>query len=115
MYLEKNKDLSVHTQLVAADTTGAASTSVNTLNSDGKAHQVILVVSGTGENTVKLEHSDDDSTWSDVGESVTVEANEANMVIASNTKRYVRANATEIEESTTVDATILLTGYDNIT
>jgi hypothetical protein len=114
MYLEKNKDLSVHTQLVAADTTGA-STSVNTLNSDGKAHQVILVVSGTGANTVKLEHSDDDSTWSDVGAVVTIEAGEADMVIATNTKRYVRANATEIEESTTVDATILLTGYDNIT
>jgi len=115
MYLEKDKDISVHTQLVGATATGAAASSVDTLTADGKAHQIILVVTGTGAQTVKLEHSDDNTTFTDMGAEVTTTANNAGMVLAKYPKRYVRANATTVESTTVVDASILLTGYDNVT
>lgn len=73
--------------------------SVDLQNADGA---MITVVTGTisGTTSVKVEHSDDDSSWSDVpasdlnGSLSDLSANEQQTIDYQGTKRYVRVSST---------------------
>lgn len=114
MYLELNSDISFHNQLVGATAAGAA-TQIDTITSDGKPKQAIMICTASASgSTIELEHSDDGTTWSSLGSFTSDVANDADIVIGNNLKRYVRANATTVAATSHVDALILLVGYDNI-
>jgi hypothetical protein len=114
MYLELNSDITFHKQLVGATAAGAAP-QIDTITSDGKPEQAIMVVTASAAgSTIELEHSDDGTTWSSLGSFTSDVANDADIVIGNNLKRYVRANATTVAATSNVSALIILTGYDNV-
>lgn len=111
-YLQAGNDYSTHVSLNAAAATGAG-TSIDTWDATkGKAHQVIAVLnSSQNGSSIKIEHSDDGTTWSDLISAVSVGTAGASAT-ATEPKRYVRANAVTIGGAGNVTATLLLYGWD---
>jgi hypothetical protein len=115
MVLEENKDFSFHSQLVGTATATSA-TSINTVTADGKAKQALAIVTASASgSTVKLQHSDDGTTFTDLDTFVSDATNDSGILKGTNLKRFVRLNATILAATSHVDGQLLLFGYDNIT
>lgn len=113
MYLTLNADFTFHKQLVGS-TEAEAAEHIDTITSDGKTRQAIMVCTASESgSTIELETSDDGTTWTSLGTWSSTATNDAGTVTGVDLKRYVRANATTVVAASHVDALIILTGYKN--